>query len=118
MKTLSKKHYGIVARATVLLGLALLFGCASDGSDPYQTGSGSTARIKACRVGDTAVASASRCLQDDAACYQIANGGWCTGERGNQCPTGSTEISAGASCPRGTRCFDVGESKRCAISFK
>jgi len=98
--------------------LILCAGCAS-GTDPYRTGDSSlSGKIKSCRAGDTPIAGADLCLQDDAACYQIANGSWCTGERGNQCPTGSSEIAANAPCPRGARCFDVGESKRCAISYK
>ncbi len=101
--------------------LATLLGCASN------AGSGSTnqglsqrvtpaSKIQVCKSGDQIVASASQCLQDDAACYQISNGQWCTGERGNVCPAGSTEISLGAACPAGSRCIRLSESLTCKVN--
>ncbi len=101
--------------------LATLLGCASN------PGSGSTtqslsqratpaSKIQICKSGDQIVASASQCLQDDAACYQISNGQWCTGERGNVCPAGSTEISLGAACPAGSRCIRLSESLTCRVN--
>lgn len=106
-------------RSTLIVVAALLAGCATGGPNPNNQGDGSLAgRIKSCRSGDTPVSSSSACLADDAACYQIAGGGWCTGTRGEQCPTGSTELAAGAPCPPGARCFSHSESKTCAISFK
>jgi len=102
----------------VILMLALC-GCATTELSPYPTGDSSLAgRIKACRSGDTEVASADQCLQDDAACYQMANSKWCTGPRGNECPAGSSELPADSRCPTGTRCFQLSESKTCAIQFK
>ena len=97
----------------------LVTGCATEGVSPYPTGDSSLAgRIKACRTGDTRVPSSTACLQDDAACYQLADGDWCTGPRGTECPTGSSELAAGAICPAGARCFQISEGKNCAISFK
>jgi len=104
-----------VVALLMALGLA---GCAGGASNPNRQGDGSLAgRVQACRSGDTPVASASACLADDAACYQIANGGWCTGERTASCPTGSSELAAGSPCPPGARCFEQSESKRCAIIY-
>ena len=96
--------------AALLLALAL-GGCGADGaSRPDAAG-----RIQACKAGDQRVPSESACLQDDAACYALANGDWCTGERGNTCPAGSSALPAGAPCPPGARCFRIGESLECAI---
>lgn len=72
-------------------------------------------KVQACRSGDQLVSSASQCLQDGAACYELSNGNFCTGERGNSCPTGSSKIPAGAACPPGTRCIAYGEGLNCAI---
>ena len=72
-------------------------------------------RIQACRAGDQRVPDESACLQDDAACYALDDGNWCTGERGNTCPAGSSALPAGAACPTGARCFRIGESLECAI---
>jgi len=100
--------------AAVLVACALLAGCAAAGSD---TGAAqrSSGKVLACKRGDTMVDSSQQCLQDDAACYQVSNGKWCTGERGNTCPAGSVEIPKGSVCPRGPRCIDYGESLSCAI---
>ncbi len=68
-----------------------------------------------CRAGDQQVASQSACLMDDAACYQLADGNWCTGPRGASCPAGSTAVAAGGECPAGSRCFMFSESLQCAI---
>ena len=74
--------------AALLLALAL-GGCGADGaSRPDAAG-----RIQACKAGDQRVPSESACLQDDAACYALANGDWCTGERGNTCPAGSEALA-------------------------
>ncbi|MBX2824266.1 MAG: hypothetical protein KTR33_06020 [Gammaproteobacteria bacterium] len=102
----------------VPLLVLLLAGCAAGGNNPNTRGDGSlVGRIQACRGGDTPVASASACLADDAACYQLANGSWCTGPRSDRCPAGSTELPAGSPCPPGARCFAHSESKSCAIRF-
>ena len=94
----------------------LLGGCAGGGSsssdDIVPRG-----KILACKSGDTQIDSASQCLQDDAACYQKADGAWCTGPRGNVCPAGSSKIPEGTECPDGARCFPVAESLICGIEY-
>jgi len=112
---LSTSGQQFVITLMLLLGISA---CATNEVSPYPTGDSSLAgKIRICRAGDTEVDSAASCLQDDAACYQMANGKWCTGPRGNTCPAGSTELPAGSSCPSGMRCFQIGESKNCGISF-
>lgn len=103
---------GAVRLATVLLALAL-GACAGAGDSRSAAPSG---RITQCKAGDERIKSESQCLQDDAACYALASGDWCTGERGNICPSGSSAVAAGSSCPPGARCFDYSESLTCAIS--
>ena len=76
----------LTARIILCFSIALLLGgCAgggsSSGDDIVPRG-----KILACKSGDTQIESASQCLQDDAACYQKADGAWCTGPRGNVCP--------------------------------
>ena len=99
----------------------LLVACASDsGLSRVQTGllSGDNAgisRISVCKSTDTEVGSSSQCLQDDAACYQLSNGRWCTGERGNICPAGSVALPGGQSCPARKRCLRIGESLECMV---
>lgn len=103
---------------TVITVSVVLSACASSGgtSNIGNSASSNGNRASVCKAGDQQVSSSSQCLQDDAACYQLSNNQWCTGERGNTCPAGSTELPAGMSCPRGKRCFSVGESLRCTIS--
>ena len=114
-KRLSNRLPKVLCLAT-LCSTLLMVGCASDGgSGPSASRSGGVSKIQACRSGDQAVASPSQCLKDEAACYQIANGGWCTGARGNTCPTGSQAVPAGGTCPTSTRCFAISESLNCAI---
>ena len=96
------------------LALAVVGGCAN-GTGPGPVPGAPEGRILQCKAGDTRVASEGDCLQDDAACYALAGGGFCTGERGNTCPAGSRELPAGAPCPPGARCFAVGESLSCTI---
>lgn len=95
---------------------AAISGCASDeisGSGVARSSVGS--KILACKAGDQQVQSSRQCLQDGAACYELNNGNWCTGERGNVCPAGSSEVPAGRSCPIGARCIQFGEDLNCAI---
>ena len=99
------------ARAGALALTLLLGACAGGGDARPERG----ARVQQCKAGDERVASESSCLQDDAACYELASGDWCTGERGNSCPAGSDALPAGAACPPGARCFRIGESLECAI---
>ncbi len=103
---------------TVTVITVVLSACASSGSTGSITAgtSDGASRISACKAGDTQIRNRNQCLQDDAACYQLSNEQWCTGERGNSCPAGSTALPAGVECPAGKRCFDVAESLRCTIS--
>jgi len=48
---------------------------------PTSAGPPATVAKTTCDAGDEAIASSSSCLQDDAACYQLADGSWCTGGR-------------------------------------
>lgn len=103
---------------SLIVVTTLLVGCATGGLNPNDRGDRSLAgKIQSCRTGDTPVDSSSACLADDAACYQIASGGWCTGVRADKCPSGSSELAKGAPCPPGARCFNHSESKVCVINF-
>ena len=96
--------------AIPLLALTLA-GCGADGpARPDATG-----RVQACGAVDQRVPDESGCLQDDAACYALDDGDWCTGERGNTCPSGSGTLPVGTDCPPGARCFRIGESLECVI---
>ncbi|MFT5895915.1 MAG: hypothetical protein ACI8VW_002790 [bacterium] len=101
----------------VIVAMLLLSSCASSGN-PEKSGSiiSSGSRITACKVGDTLIQNSSQCIQDDAACYELNNGQWCTGERGSSCPAGSVAITEGMACPSGKRCFRISESLECTIS--
>ncbi len=111
------KRRGIIGIMMLIsLGIA---GCAtSDGA--YNAGSVRNAgsKVSVCKSGDTLVNSSTQCLQDSAACYELTNGKWCTGERGNTCPAGSAQIPDGGQCPNGTRCIDFGEGLKCAIQVR
>ena len=64
----------MIERLSVALLLLALAGC--DSFQPTTSDDGSS-----CLSGDFAIASSSLCLMDDAACYQLDNGQWCTGPR-------------------------------------
>jgi len=99
---------------TLACAMSLLAGCASDGAGGrLQPGGADTVRAENCKSGDERIADSNACLMDDAACYQLANGGWCTGPRGNTCPTGSSALAAGQPCPPGAVCFRMSESLEC-----
>jgi hypothetical protein len=102
---------------TVIAAALFLSGCASSGTPSTSRAaiSGSS-RIAECKLNDTLIQNSSQCLQDDAACYQLSNGQWCTGERGTSCPAGSVAVPDGMECPTGQRCFRVGETLECTIS--
>jgi hypothetical protein len=51
------------------------------GTAPAASASATPEPAQTCEAGDDAIASSSDCLQDDAACYQLADGSWCTGGR-------------------------------------
>ncbi|PID60211.1 MAG: hypothetical protein CSB44_10760 [Gammaproteobacteria bacterium] len=93
--------------------LLLLSSCAGDGGSPPPDAN--VVHAEVCKSGDELVAGPEMCLQDDAACYQIATGDWCTGERGNRCPAGSAALPAGSTCPPGKRCIRIGESLECQV---
>ena len=113
---LVRKTSGICAIVTLALTVCA---CSTSPNNPNTAGDNSLAgRVKVCRTGDTPINSSDACLQDDAACYQLRNGSWCTGPRGTQCPAGSEELPGGVQCPTGNRCFTISEGKNCAISFK
>lgn len=106
-----------LAAATIAALLAAaLGGCASDGGAGAR--GAAPARVQVCKAGDRRVEGPAACLQDDAACYELDGGGWCTGERGNTCPAGSTPLPPGGACPAGARCFAVGESLTCTIAYR
>ncbi len=100
---------------TLSVTAVLIAGCASA---PSVNSTAASAKIEACRAGDTSISGPNQCLQDDAACYQTRAGNWCTGERGVTCPAGSVQIPSGSACPAGMRCFEAGESLSCAISYQ
>ncbi|MFK7857052.1 MAG: hypothetical protein AB8B79_23255 [Granulosicoccus sp.] len=98
--------------------LFVLSSCASSNDGLRNVGSAigsKSSRVSICKSGDTQIDSASQCLQDDAACYELNTGKWCTGERGNTCPSGSVALSSTEQCPAGKRCFSISESLRCTI---
>lgn len=99
-----------------ILGLA---GCGAtmDGSDSSDVSGGAAIapEATACLEGDSVVSSSAQCLQDDAACYPIADGNWCTGPRAISCPMGSNPLPAELPCPEGARCFAQSESLQCVI---
>jgi len=115
-------HYQHLTAVSLLAFILTIVGCATgssgDGRGGIPGSSGANAKIEACRAGDTAVSGPNQCLQDGAACYQTRSGNWCTGERGNTCPTGSVQIPIGTACPNGMRCFEAGESLYCGISYQ
>ena len=103
---------------SLLTALAVLFvlsGCEGGTSDIGRNVGGGT-RAEFCKSGDLPIDSPSQCLQDGAACYQLANNSWCTGERGLACPTGSSQLPTGTECPRGARCFTAGENLTCVVN--
>ncbi len=107
-----------VLTMAVMLAVATLSGCAGSAGSSTGTQRLGGSKIQACRSGDEMVSSSRQCLQDGAACYELTNGNWCTGERGNTCPAGSTQLPQGAACPRGARCIEYGENLNCAVQLK
>lgn len=108
-----------LCRLALIMSTVVLVSCASSGGDSYSaTQRVGGSKIQVCKSGDELVQSSQQCLQDSAACYELSNGQWCTGERGNTCPAGSSEIPVGAACPRGTRCIQFGEGLNCAIQIR
>jgi len=108
---------GIIT-TSLLVTLSVVSCATSDGGYGSGTTRNAGSKVLACKSGDTLVSSSTQCLQDSAACYELSNGKWCTGERGNTCPAGSQQIPDGAQCPNGTRCIQFGEGLNCAIQVR
>jgi len=104
-----------VAPVLCLLSVLLLSACSLFGDAPPSATVVERSRISACKANDKLIANRTQCLQDDAACYQIADGQWCTGVRGSVCPAGSVRIDPGSDCPQGARCIQLSESLECKI---
>lgn len=105
----------------LILSLTLILSaCASSGgtlNDVTGTQAGrQDSRVSICKSGDTEVDSSQQCLQDDAACYPLSTGKWCTGERGTTCPAGSSPLPAQSACPPGNRCIRISESLECMVN--
>ncbi|WP_066966664.1 hypothetical protein [Microbulbifer sp. Q7] len=66
-----------------------------------------------CFAGDRQVPTANACLVDDAVCYQLDSGPWCTAGRAPQCPAGAAPITMDAPCPEGGKCWMYSEGLRC-----
>ena len=105
------------ARRLAALSALLVAGCASPGIAPTPDGPARAggSRVAECRAGDREVPSADACLRDDAACYELASGAYCTGPREGVCPAGSSALATDAPCPPGARCIRAGESLECVI---
>lgn len=98
--------------AFALLLPLLISSCASTVDGPPEP---TSVRVDQCKPGDIEIAGSAQCLQDDSACYALLSGGYCTGPRSSICPTGSSEVKSGASCPDGQRCFSFSESLECVV---
>ena len=104
----------------VLLSALLLSACAGGNSGFSEDGAQSRAavgKVNECKPGDKRVASQAQCLQDDAACYPLTDGSWCTGPRGLTCPAGSRALKKGEPCPPGSKCFSPGPNLECVIDL-
>lgn len=66
-----------------------------------------------CFAGDAQVPTASACLMDDAVCYQLDTGAWCTAGHVPQCPAGTSPVAMDAPCPEGGNCWIYSEGLRC-----
>ena len=77
----------------LLTSFVLAIGCASTTPAPANPEPASTAKEESstkkespqaeCKPGEQQVASSTKCLQDDAVCYQLSDGRWCTGPSGS-----------------------------------
>jgi len=113
------QHANIVKRPSRRnLSLAWLFlSLASCANQPTNNRPATITDAPSCRAGETAVATATDCLQDEAVCYQLADQSWCTGPYTPSCPAGSVALTRGAECPPNTRCFSVSEGLTCSVSY-
>jgi hypothetical protein len=122
-----KSNFAISSTAAaILIGAALTSGCAGfDGfwqdlrGTPvtYSTRSIPLEEMPAfpryCLAGDSETPDQSQCLVDDAACYQLDTGNWCTGGRAAQCPRGSEPVGLEVDCPIEAQCWMYSTSLRC-----
>lgn len=100
--------------------LAVLLGACAGGGGLSRDGTQSrvtAGKVSECKAGDKRVTSQAQCLQDDAACYPLSNGSWCTGPRGLTCPTGSRALQKGQACPGGSKCFSLSPELICVIDM-
>lgn len=94
-------------------GAGLVDGGAADGGKAADdAGSDEVDAAVACE--GEIVADQGGCLQDDAFCYPLADGRYCTGPAAPECPANSTPIAKDAPCPARTSCWDYSQSLRCA----
>ena len=109
-------NHGIRAAIAGIL-LAAVASCASSGdSSVGGRGGFGASPIQVCKSGDQPIRTSASCLVDDAACYQLSDGSWCTGARDDACPTGSSKLPQGQACPAGGRCFSISDEFTCAIT--
>ena len=118
--TVIQRYFHKMLVPALLLALVTVISACASGGDGRAGGavagvSPAADRILACKSTDTLVETQDQCLLDEAACYQIKSGQWCTGPRGNVCPAGSQALAAGSACPPGARCIRIGESLECRI---
>ncbi|MDO6460596.1 hypothetical protein Q4485_07805 [Granulosicoccaceae sp. 1_MG-2023] len=95
----------------------MLTACAGGGSSTAVSDTRPVGKVSQCKSGDTHIADSSQCLQDEAACYPLTDGSWCTGPRGETCPNGTRELKSGQSCPSGAKCFKPSASLHCVIDL-
>ena len=119
-RALNQRSLCKISAPVLLLALVtIVSACASGGGNRAGNTAAGTApaadRILACKSTDSLIESQDQCLLDDAACYQIKSGQWCTGPRGNVCPAGSQALEPGSDCPAGARCIRLSESLECRI---
>lgn len=110
------------SKLLIALAASLLSGCAGFWNDlrgtPVDTGARATlaempAFPRNCLTGDRELAARSQCLAEDAACYQLDTGNWCTGLRERRCPRGSVPLELNAECPPGAECWIHSTSLSC-----
>ena len=63
-------------------------------------------------MGETKVDTQAECLQDDAVCYELDDGSWCTGPSAAMCPADAQERSTPCELDDMT-CFVFSESLSC-----
>jgi hypothetical protein len=109
-----------MTRAVFVLVILMFTACSSqnqsagpaspDAREAPATATAPAARTQ-CEPGDQAIASSSGCMVDDATCYQLADGSWCTGDRAPTCPDGFAMLPEGQRCDLGPDCVQPGEAQ-------